>query len=248
MSRSTARPTNGAGIAFFDVDGTLSTASTMHTFLRFYLGRVGSAETDYFRWIRAIAAMSRRGYPREHINASYVKHFVGVEVGFVAELATQWLASELRTGNFYHEPVLAELRRHRRRGDRVVLVSGALSACLRVVAEDLAADEVCCAEPEVVGGRYTGALSGPPMIGTAKAAAAMAMIRRHGLVGTVCSAYGDHISDLPLLRMCGAPTVIAGDPQLSAVASSNGWRILPSPGLRVSIDQTGEDPGDRVVL
>jgi HAD superfamily hydrolase (TIGR01490 family) len=220
---------NGAGIAFFDVDGTLTRSSTMHSFLRYYVESLGLPEAEYLRWTRTVAVMSNQGLSRERINARYFLHFAGADPAHVAEMAGRWLKAELRTGAFYHEPVLAELRRHRRRGDRVVLVSGALSSCLAAVAADLAADEVCCAEPEVVAGRYTGALTGPPMIGAAKATAATAVIARYGVAGVACSAYGDHISDLPLLRVSGTATVVDGDRELSAVARLHNWRVLPAP-------------------
>ncbi|MEV4412776.1 HAD-IB family hydrolase [Catellatospora sp. NPDC049609] len=223
----TTLTSSDVGIAFFDVDGTLTTSSTMHSFLRYYVTRLNRPESEYLDWVRTCAAMNRQGHPRELINARYFAHFAGADPVQVADLARQWLRTELCAGGFYHEPVLTELRRHRRRGDRVVLVSGALSSCLDVLAEDLGTDEICCAQPEIVAGRYTGALAGPPMIGQSKAVAAKAVIARHGAAEADCAAYGDHISDLPLLRVSGAPAVVDGDPELSALARANGWRVLP---------------------
>ncbi|WP_051367616.1 HAD family hydrolase [Hamadaea tsunoensis] len=217
-------------IAFFDVDGTLTTVSTMHRFLRYYVTRLGRPAAEYLGWASTAATMSRQGHPREQINARYFRHFTGADAGLVAELAGEWLRAELRTGGFYHEPVLAELRRHQHAGDRTVLVSGALAACLDVVAADLGADEICCAAPEIVDGRYTGALAGPPMIGAAKATAAAAVIARHGVAGSGCAAYGDHVSDLPMMRLTGWPVAVDGDRELSAVARASGWRLLPAPG------------------
>ncbi|NUR29486.1 MAG: HAD-IB family hydrolase, partial [Catenulispora sp.] len=222
-------PAAGA-IAFFDVDGTLTTVSTMHRFLRYYVTRLGRPAAEYLGWASTAAAMSRQGHPREQINERYFRHFAGADANVVAGLAAEWLAAELRTGGFYHEPVLAELRRHQAAGDRVVLVSGALAACLDVLAADLGADEICCATPEIIDGRYTGTLAGPPMIGAAKAVAAAAVIARYGVAGSGCAAYGDHVSDLPMMRLTGWPAAVDADRELSAVARANGWRILAAPG------------------
>jgi HAD superfamily hydrolase (TIGR01490 family) len=229
MGRNASTSSTGAGIAFFDVDGTLTRSSTMHRFLRYYVNRVGRPDTDYRGWVRTVAAMNGQGRPREQINARYFAHFTGADADIVADLAQQWLRAELRTGGFYHEPVLAELRRHRRQGDHIVLVSGALPSCLDAVAGDVGADEICCVELEIVDGRYTGSLAGAPMIGAAKATAATAVIARRGTAAADCSAYGDHISDLPLLRVGGTAVVVGGDQDLCAVAAASGWRVLSAP-------------------
>jgi HAD superfamily hydrolase (TIGR01490 family) len=217
----------GARIAFFDVDGTLTTCPTMFRFLRFYLASLGRPPHEYDERRRTLREMTERGCSREESNRAYFAGLAGADAATVAHCAEEWYRTELDTGGLYHEPVLAALRRHRKDGDHVVLVSGSLPACLHLIAADLGVDDVWCAELEIVRSRYTGALTTPPMIGVAKAAAVKRVIARRRTTRAACVAYGDHVSDLPMLAATGS-AVVDGDRSMRAAARANGWRLLPA--------------------
>jgi phosphoserine phosphatase len=75
---------------------------------------------------------------------------------------------------------------------------------------------VLCARPEVRDGVLTGGLLGGPMIGEGKRAAVRAVLRAHPeAAARDCYAYGDHISDLPMLAEVGHPVVVGADPELA---------------------------------
>lgn len=214
-------------IAFFDVDGTLTTSSSMFRFLEFYLAWSGSPPRAYEEWQRSIRSMAERGASREERNRAYFTNLAGADAATISLVAEQWHRAELGTGALYHEPALDALRRHQRDGDHVVFVSGGLPVCLRLIAADLGVGEVRAATPEVTHGRYTGALTSPPMIGAEKAAAVASVIARYGTTSSACVAYGDHISDLPMLKAVGSAVVVDGDQALRAAARVNGWPSLP---------------------
>jgi len=218
-------------VAFFDVDGTLTTSPSIFRFLRYYLAFLGHSPREYEDLQRYIATMTVRGFSREETNRASFTLFDGADAEMVSEVADRWFEAELGTGGFYHEPALAALRRHQRDGYHVVLVSGALPACLRPIAEDLGVDDVWCAEPEIVRGRYTGTIRKRPMIGTAKAVAVANVIARCGTTSEACISYGDHSSDLPMLEATGAAVVVGGDGALRAAARANGWFVLPGAPL-----------------
>ena len=216
-------------IAFFDVDGTLTTSSTMFGFLRFCLAELGRPPAEYAERRQAIRAVAAQGRPREEVNRAFFAHLAGFDVTLVEQAAAGWYCAAQQSGDFYHEPVLARLRRHQRRGDRVVLVSGAVPACLRVIGAALGVDEIRGTELATDRGLYTGALRRPPMIGIAKLVAVLDVMARCGTASSACSAYGDHISDLPMLQAVGSPVVVRGDAALEAVGRAGGWRLLHSP-------------------
>ncbi|GAB2715122.1 HAD family hydrolase [Streptomyces bullii] len=218
---------NRTRVAFFDVDGTLTTAPSMFRLLAYYLAAMGHPPRAYQERMRELKAMAALGCSREATNRAYFTHLAGVDAGVLTRVAQEWYAAELATGGFYHEPAVAELRRHRERGDHVVLVSGSFPAPLRPIAADLGVDEVWCTEPEIVRGRHTGELAGPPMIGRAKADAVMNVLLRLGATRADCVAYGDHISDLPLLEAAGSAVVVGGDRRLRTSARIHGWPLLP---------------------
>lgn len=214
-------------IAFFDVDGTLTTSSSMFRFLEYYLAWSGSPARAYEEWQESIRSMAERNASREERNRAYFTNLAGTDARTISRVARRWHRAELGTGALYHEPALTALRRHQRDGDHVVFVSGGLPVCLRAIAVDLGVGEVWAATPEIAHGRYTGALASPPMIGDEKAAAVASVIARRGTTPSACVAYGDHISDLPMLKATGSAVVVDGDRALSAAAHVNGWPLLP---------------------
>jgi HAD superfamily hydrolase (TIGR01490 family) len=213
--------------AFFDVDDTLTTSTSMFRFLAFYLATMGRPRREFDERVRELKAMAAVGCAREAINRAYYAHLQGLDAGVVADVARSWFAAELATGGCYHQPVIAALRGHQERGDHVVLVSGSFPAVLDPIAADLGVDDVRCTRPRISDGRYTGDLDGPPMLGAAKADAVHYVTIRAGIDRGACSAYGDHVSDLPMLKAVGTAYVVGGDAGLRSSARTHGWRVLP---------------------
>jgi phosphoserine phosphatase len=68
------------------------------------------------------------------------------------------------------------------------------------------------------------------MIGRAKAEAVAKTAAGLGVSTQDCWGYGDHASDLGLLRAVGHPVVIGDDPVLAAHAREHGWPVLSQAG------------------
>ncbi|WP_223775036.1 HAD-IB family hydrolase [Streptomyces sp. 135] len=214
-------------IAFFDVDGTLTTDTTLFRFLRHYLTAQGHAPHVYEQRRRRLKAMTAIGVPREETNRAYFENFRGASAATVSRLAREWFAAELRHGGFFNEHALAALRRHQSDGDVVVLVSGSFPACLEPIAAYLGTDETWCTPPEITRGRYTGRLIRPPMIGRAKAEAVRLVASAYRTAPGHCVAYGDHVSDVPMLSSTGSAAVVGGDEELRDLARARSWLLLP---------------------
>ncbi|MEU3501483.1 HAD-IB family hydrolase [Streptomyces hundungensis] len=214
-------------IAFFDVDGTLTNATSLFRFLRHYLAAQGHGEDTYLQRRRHIMELAARGVPREETNRAYFANFAGAEADRVAALGERWLAAELDQQGFFNAHVVGALHRHREAGDRVVLVSGSFPACLDPIAAHLGADAVRCSNPRISEGRYTGELVGPAMIGAAKAEAVRQACAFYGIPAERCVSYGDHLSDLPMLEETGDGVLIGEDPALDAVRRAH-WSHLPA--------------------
>ncbi len=143
----------------------------------------------------------------------------------LADQGEQWFERQLADDGFFHPPGVQALRRHLAAGDQVVLVSGSFFPCLDPIARHLGAQEALGTPQLVADGRLTGEVS-HPMIGAAKGTAVRAWARTHGLDPDHCSAYGDHATDLELLRAVGHPVAVGDDPVLLAeVARSGGGRL-----------------------
>ncbi|MEV6795431.1 HAD-IB family hydrolase [Streptomyces sp. NPDC051320] len=209
------------------IDGTLTAETTLFRFLRYYLAAQGHGAHEYDHRRRRLAAMTAIGIPRERTNLAYFENFRNAEATTVSRIAQEWFEAELRRGGFFNGHVLAALHRHQENGNRTVLVSGSFPACLGPLAEHTGVDDIWCTPPEIVNGRYTGGLVGPPMIGHAKADAVRLSAAGYGASLDDCVAYGDHISDLPMLRATGSAVVVGEDKELLAQGGSRPWGLLP---------------------
>ncbi|WP_326664496.1 HAD-IB family hydrolase [Streptomyces canus] len=215
-----ARP---AVIAFFDVDETLLAAKTMLDFWDFW---AGSGAWPVPGGVADLRARAAAGEDRGTLNREYYRRFAGVPLDTLRSAAHAWYDTHRRGELAFVTAGIEAVERHRALKHEVVLVSGSLRPLLEAVAQDLGGAEVRCAEQLVTDeGVLTGEID-RPMIGQAKADAVTAVVRGRGARGADCYAYGDHVSDLAMLRSVGHPVVVGGSAALAREAEQAGWLVL----------------------
>ncbi|MEU3064350.1 HAD-IB family hydrolase [Streptomyces subrutilus] len=218
--------------AFFDVDHTLTTSAGLFRFLSYWYAATGRPPHHSARERQRLKAMTAAGVSREETNRSYVGLYAGADRGLITRLARDWFRAELSAGGHFNEPVLSALHRHRAAGDLVVLVSGSLPALLEPLADQVGAHHILCTEPETdpATDTYTGRLvrrPHQPMIGRAKADAVRLFAAAHRIDLAASTAYGDHVSDAPLLETTGRGVRVGCDPVLRQLGARAGWGYLP---------------------
>ncbi|MGE5505033.1 MAG: HAD family hydrolase [Actinomycetota bacterium] len=212
--------------AFFDVDDTLISIKSMFRFQEFWYAATGDrAGQDAFAG--EFAALRAAGAAREELNRRYYAHFAGRSAAAVAECAERWFAHvEATTPGLWHAPVVARLKAHQAAGIEAVFVSGSFPALLEPVARRLSVGHLLCTTMEQAGGRFTGAILPPQTIGDGKARAVAGFLARTHADPAGCFAYGDDISDLPMLAAVGHPTAVRGCARLAGEAKARGWEVL----------------------
>ncbi|MFG3021330.1 HAD family hydrolase [Streptomyces sp. NPDC048254] len=219
MSRARERPP----VAFFDVDETLLATKTMLDFWDFWAASGAWPLPARMPDLRARAAA---GEDRHTLNREYYRRFAGVPARTLASVACRWYDAHRRGPRAFVTAAVEAVERHRARGHEVVLVSGSLRPLLEAVARNFGAAQVWCTEQGVTaGGLLTGEVE-RPMIGQAKAGAVAAVVGERGVRAEDCWAYGDHVSDLAMLRSVGHPVVVGGSPALAVEAGRAGWAVL----------------------
>ncbi|MFG2647079.1 HAD family hydrolase [Streptomyces sp. NPDC048436] len=213
-------------VAFFDVDETLLTFKSMFRFLAHHLAARGLPPERYLRAEAELRARAAAGAARSDTNRDYYLQYAGQPVREVMRHGREWFAGELAGGGALHAPVVAALERHRGAGALTVLVSGSFVPCLEPVRELLGADLLLCSEPEQAEGHYSGHLE-TPMIGEEKAYAALKLLAGRGVTPSEAAAYGDHASDLALLKAVGHPVAVGDDSVLGAYVTEAGGGRLP---------------------
>ena len=116
------------------------------------------------------------------------------------------------------------LRQHVDRGDRVILLSAGPQELVAAVAGLVGADGGLGTVAEVADGCYTGRLTGPFCHGTGKVERLRSLLDEREIAA--CTAYGDSLSDLPVLRASADPVAANPDRALTAVADASRWPIL----------------------
>ncbi|MEW2291325.1 HAD-IB family hydrolase [Streptomyces sp. NPDC006743] len=170
------------------------------------------------------AGCGSAGPRREEANRAYYRRYAGVPVAALEAAGRRWYAAYRRRPDALVRTTAEALARHRAAGDGVVLVSGSCRSLLLPLAQDVGADLVCCTEQLSEGGVFTGE-AGRPMIGDTKADAVSALLAESGIAAGDCIAYGDHSSDLAMLRAVGQAVVVGADPVLNRHARQLNWPV-----------------------
>jgi len=214
-----------APLAVFDLDGTLASTTVVESYLWLRLSgaapaRIPGELAGVLRaapaWVLAERAdrgrLVRQVYERyAGADPQALRHLVDEEVG--ALLLSRVSAAGLR-----------RVREHRAAGHRTVLLTGALDLLVRPLAPLF--DEVVAAELDVgPDGRCTGRLTEPPLVAEARGAWVRFEAGRTGADLHAAWAYGDSLSDLPMLEAVGHPVAVNPDLALGRLARRRRWPV-----------------------
>ncbi|HEU0318394.1 MAG TPA: HAD-IB family hydrolase, partial [Solirubrobacteraceae bacterium] len=168
---------------------------------------------------------------RADFNRIFYQQYRGLPAGELRDHARASL-SDFILPRLRHDAV-RRIRAHRARGDRVVLVTGALDFLVEPLRH--LADELIAARLTERRGAFTGELEEPPLSADGRASLAARLAAEHDVDLAACHAYGDSISDLPLLELVGHPHAINPDFRLAREARRRRWPVLEweiEPGAR----------------
>jgi len=199
-------------IAYFDVDDTLINIKSMFSFLS-YLEENSDSELSnkVAAFAKKIDLMRKAKQPRNLINKEYYKIFEGIEVRMLNALGQLWFDHIQAQNDVFNMPIVHLLDEHKREGHKVVFVSGSFESVLRPIGDYLGVDRFICAPQEIEAGRFTGQLTSEPVIGIGKAINIKNHAYQQKAVLSNCYAYGDDITDIPMLKCVGNPKIINPD-------------------------------------
>jgi hypothetical protein len=112
--------------AFFDVDGTLLTVTSLFRFLA-YDCVVRRQPESYVDTMADLTALKAAGASRVEANRAFFAAFAGRSVADLVTGGRRWFALERVLGDLFDPRVLPLLRRHSVGGDLVVLLSGSFA-------------------------------------------------------------------------------------------------------------------------
>ena len=118
------------------------------------------------------------------------------------------------------------LDRHRRAGRATYIVSASPVELVNPLATSLGMTGGIGTVSEVVDGVYTGNLAGPFCYGAGKVEAIRELARWEVFDLQQCYAYSDSATDLPMLDAVGHPVAVNPDSKLERIAQRRGWPIV----------------------
>jgi len=200
-------PASPAGLAVSDLDGTISRRGTLAPYVIRLLAR------HPWRWLRVLAvAPALAGYLRGRLDRGALKakllektlHGYGR-----AELAA-WTARFVPslTARGLRADALRTIEAHRRRGDRLILLSASPDLYVPAIGAQLGFDETLCTGLTWRRDSLDGGLATPNRRGEEKARCVLELKRRHP--GLPLAAYANDAADLDHLAIADEPLLVCG--------------------------------------
>lgn len=123
--------------------------------------------------------------------------------------------------------LLIKLEDHRKAGHLLILLSAGVRHMLEPVVLDLGFHHLLCTELEIgTDGLFTGKADGMICIGDSKRYLANRLAKKVGIDLGGSYAYGNHHSDIPMLKAVGHPLAVEPTSKLRKMALDKGWPII----------------------
>lgn len=212
-------------LAIFDLDNTLLNGDSDHAWGEF-LVKKGIVDESFYR------------RQNDHFYELYKQSKLDIMeyLAFALEPLTHFTLDELASlhdefmNSFIAPMRLAKadalLQQHRDQGDYLLIITATNGFITRPIAKALGVDDILATDPEIIEGRYTGAIVGTPCYQDGKVTRLEQWLQQtqHDLQDSYF--YSDSINDLPLLLQVTHPVVVDGDERLTAEAQQRGWPCL----------------------
>ncbi len=209
-------------MAVFDLENTLISANVVDSYL--WLANRHLSSSDRLSVISRLAVqlprlvmMDRKD--RGDFLRTFYRLYEDADIDELQKDALEFFHSYIM--NRSYPAGFARLKKHRNLGHRTVLITGSLDFLVAPLQPLF--DEIICAKLDVKDSRATGRLASPPPTGEARALLLSRYAETNGIDLSQSVAYGDSVSDLPLLESVGFPVVVNADQKLSAMAKKRGW-------------------------
>jgi len=118
------------------------------------------------------------------------------------------------------------LKRAKKDGRRIVLVSDNIEQVAGRLADELEADDVICNRLEIARGKATGRLEEPVVGGNLAGQWARGFAKENDIDLDLSWAYGAHGGDSLLLSAIGKPCAVGPDFRLRRIARDNDWPVV----------------------
>ena len=210
-------------VAFFDVDGTLIHGNSGKSLIKsgYKNGVISTKNFIHALYLSLLFKLNLRNPVR--IMDGMAFWLKGLSEDTVKKLSEEVFHTTL---SFDIRPeIVDEIRQHKERNARIVILSSAVQFVCLPLAKHLAIDDVICSELEVREGTFTGRFAGNLCYGDEKADRLKMYCKQMNCSPEKAYYYADSISDLQALLSVGNPVCVNPDKKLAKLASGKHWII-----------------------
>lgn len=220
-------------LVIFDFDGTIHRKETPRIFLRVLSQDQGMCKKirKFYISMSWVYILHRFGLCRQLAIRQVLNGIVKMMSGMSETQIEGFFKQCLELARESFSPIsLSRVKAHLEANDQILLLSGAFSQFVALVAKDLGMNSWLGTEIELMDGVCTGQITSI-MNGPSKVQALRTFLQEQTEAGVIFDmsesyAYADSIYDLPLLMLCGHPVAVNPDQELLKEAELRGWEII----------------------
>jgi HAD superfamily hydrolase (TIGR01490 family) len=212
-------------LALFDLDNTLLAGDSDHAWGVFLAER---GIVDAGEHVRA----HDRFLAQYHAGVLDINEFLEFQLRSLARFSRpdleRWRGEylEAKVRPMMSEAARELVNRHRRRGDRLIVITATNSFITRPIAQEFGVQTLIATEPEEIAGRFTGRVAGVPCFRDGKVTRLEAWLHENGESLAGSWFYSDSHNDLALLERVPHPVAVNPDDRLAAHAQHRGWPVI----------------------
>lgn len=217
-------------VAIFDFDGTLYAKETFQLMMN-HLKNHPIHSRRYRKFYRAIMppyiAHKLKIYPEAKMRARSVQAYLAALETFSKQELEEYFGeiAELMHDDFNHE-VVERLKRHVSNEDYCMLVSGAFTPLLHAVTKELPIEKIIGTEVSYEANILDHKTPVVHIQGPLKTEKILEALGDQAIDWKNSYAYGDSLSDVPVLELVGNPVAVHPEPRLRTLASERNWEII----------------------
>jgi HAD superfamily hydrolase (TIGR01490 family) len=211
-------------IAFFDLDGTITREISGKALAgaAFKKGLINRSDLFSAVYLSLVFRLKLKD-PLKIIN-EMVNWVEGMPEKTMLDLCSEVFHQVLLPSVFAE--ARSEIKIHKDKNAKVVILSSALSPICQEVAKNLGMDDIICSDLEVKNGYFTGLPHGRLCFGEEKTARLKEYCEKNNTETSDAWYYADSVSDLPALVAVGNPVCVNPDKKLRKAALRRDWKIL----------------------
>jgi len=214
-------------IVISDIEGTLTTGSSWKAFQRYYLTHLNPWAYRFFilRWLPRYPLVKAGILDREKAMTEWMRREINLLKGFSPDEfneVAKWIV-ENEMWSQRRDYMVEELEKHKRSGIKIVLVSSAYQPLVDMFADHIDADGI--GSSLIYQEKKLNGIVRPMNAYQQKASNVLTRYKNEKIL----AAYGDTMSDLPMMEISEEPVAVTPSSKLRKIAEHRGWRIIDGP-------------------